>query len=141
MLTQGDTYNRPAYGVCDFPADFTNVDPNSPERRAAAAWTLTDDNRFMVFGGKTDCGNANDVWALDLDTEASIVESLRDSDATLLVIAHRLSTVRHADQIVLLDEGVIKERGTHEQLWRRAGLYREFCDHQFQAPPATGARA
>ena len=75
MLTQGDTYNRPAYGVCDFPADFTNVDPNSPERRAAAAWTLTDDNRFMVFGGKTDCGNANDVWALDLDTEVWTMRS------------------------------------------------------------------
>lgn len=68
-LNRGDTYNAPANGVCDFPADFTTVDMDGPERRSGAAVGMTDDARMLVFGGKTDCGNANDVWALNLTTD------------------------------------------------------------------------
>ena len=67
-ILEGDTYNSPANGQCDFPADFTTVDDASPERRNAGVVTRGDD-ALIIFGGKTDCGNANDVWALDLATD------------------------------------------------------------------------
>jgi ABC-type multidrug transport system fused ATPase/permease subunit len=51
----------------------------------------------------------------------------------VLVIAHRLATVRHADLIVVLAAGQIVERGTHDQLFAAGGLYRRLYDMQFQA--------
>ena len=63
--------------------------------------------------------------AVDNETEAAIQRSLETITAnrTTLVIAHRLSTVRHADQIVVMDHGRIVECGSHEDLIRRAGAY------------------
>lgn len=62
---------------------------------------------------------------LDSKTEAAILQSLRKLTAgcTTIVIAHRLSTVMHADEIVVLDEGQVHERGRHEDLLARGGLY------------------
>ena len=65
-LSQGDVFNAPASGVCDFPPDFTNVDLKSPERRGFGAFASDGQGRAWLFGGKTDCGNADDVWSLDL---------------------------------------------------------------------------
>ena len=47
---------------------------------------------------------------------------------TIIMIAHRLKTVEHADQILVLDQGRIVQSGTHRELARRPGLYREFLD-------------
>lgn len=69
-LREGDTFNKPANGQCDFPPDFTVVDTESPERRNAAASTFTDDGVMLVFGGKTDCGVINDVWGFSVKDEA-----------------------------------------------------------------------
>jgi len=54
---------------------------------------------------------------------------------TAIIIAHRLSTVRNADQIVVLEGGRILERGTHAQLLRRGGLYRKLYEMQFKTEP------
>ncbi|MNV95267.1 putative multidrug export ATP-binding/permease protein [compost metagenome] len=67
--------------------------------------------------------------ALDLESEHLIQESLEKlaKDRTTLIVAHRLSTITHADQIVLIENGEIKEQGTHEQLMRLdAGYARLF---------------
>lgn len=62
--------------------------------------------------------------ALDMETEHLIQKSLNElSDTTKIIIAHRISAVRNADEIVILDEGKIAERGTHEELLQAKGLY------------------
>ena len=70
---------------------------------------------------------------LDSENEALVQEALAGALAnrTSIVIAHRLSTVRQADQILVLESGVIKERGKHEELLERGGLYADL--HQRQA--------
>ncbi len=68
-LEEGDTYENPAYGFCDFPADFTEPDLSAPERRYAGAAALSEDALF-IFGGKTDCGQVNDLWTWDLKDQA-----------------------------------------------------------------------
>jgi subfamily B ATP-binding cassette protein MsbA len=49
---------------------------------------------------------------------------------TSVVIAHRLSTVRHADEIIVFQKGQIAERGTHEELFNQNGIYRRLIDMQ-----------
>lgn len=63
--------------------------------------------------------------ALDLESEALIQESLERlaNDRTTLVVAHRLSTITHADKIFVIDSGELKEMGTHEQLMNEQGIY------------------
>jgi NHLM bacteriocin system ABC transporter peptidase/ATP-binding protein len=61
--------------------------------------------------------------ALDTATEARVMRNIRDLGATCILIAHRLSTIRDCDEIVVLDRGRVAERGTHQELCERAGLY------------------
>ncbi len=49
-------------------------------------------------------------------------------EKTIIMIAHRLKTVRHADQIVVVDQGKITQQGTHEELMKQDGIYRRFVD-------------
>jgi subfamily B ATP-binding cassette protein MsbA len=58
-------------------------------------------------------------------------------DRTVLVIAHRLATVRHADTIVVLDQGRVVEQGSHEELFRAGRLYRRLYDLQFRDEPVA----
>ncbi|CAE20994.1 ABC transporter, possibly multidrug efflux [Prochlorococcus marinus str. MIT 9313] len=71
--------------------------------------------------------------ALDAEAEAAIQLGLRRAmqGRTVLVIAHRLATVQEADQIVVLEQGRISDRGSHDELMARTGRYRELCERQF----------
>jgi subfamily B ATP-binding cassette protein MsbA len=73
--------------------------------------------------------------ALDTESERLVHEALERlmRDRTVLVIAHRLSTVQHADRIVVLERGQIAASGTHRELLDQGGLYRRLYDLQFVA--------
>ena len=76
--------------------------------------------------------------ALDSHTEREIQDALElvSHDRTTLVIAHRLSTIVGADEIIVLDNGVIVERGTHDQLLLKSGLYASMWNRQREAQEA-----
>ena len=86
-------------------------------QRIAIARALINDPRILIFDEATS--------ALDNESEKAIQKNLASitRDRTTFVIAHRLSTVRDADQIVVLDQGVVVEKGTHRELIERKGLY------------------
>jgi len=72
--------------------------------------------------------------SLDNETEARIQAALQELSIgrTTLVIAHRLSTIKNADQIVVLTDDGIAERGSHDELMAAGGLYRELYNAQFK---------
>ena len=94
------------------------------KQRVAIARTLLKDPPILILDEATS--------ALDSRTEAAIQETLSAVTArrTSIVIAHRLSTIVDADQIVVLDQGRVAERGTHAQLLRKNGLYADMWARQ-----------
>ena len=81
--------------------------------------------------------------AVDTVTEAEILHNLRKvrKNKTTLIIASRISAVMEADEIIVLDQGRISERGTHAELLEKGGLYREIYDFQFNGEKRPGSQA
>ncbi|MFC2173943.1 ABC transporter ATP-binding protein, partial [Acidobacteriota bacterium] len=91
---------------------------------------------------------AYDPRIIIMDEATSSVDSLTESlikeaiarlltGRTAIVIAHRLSTVRNADRILVLTKGVIREQGTHQELMDMGGVYRRLYEYQFQSESVT----
>lgn len=72
---------------------------------------------------------------VDPENEKELVEAIDalTKEKTIIMIAHRLKTVRHADQIVVVDQGQIVQKGTHEELMEQDGIYRRFVDSRERA--------
>ncbi len=92
-------------------------------QRVAIARALLADPRILILDDATS--------SVDATTEAAIKSGLAEamSERTTFVIAHRLSTVSLADEVVVLDGGRIVDRGTHEELLAGCGFYREIAEH------------
>jgi len=97
------------------------------KQRVAIARKILKDPKILLFDEATS--------ALDTHTEREIQQNLREvsTGRTTLVIAHRLSTVVHADEIIVLDQGRIAERGRHERLLDAGGAYARLWAEQQKA--------
>ncbi len=68
--------------------------------------------------------------ALDAKTEYEVVKSIKDRGITCIVVAHRLSTIRDCDEIIVLDHGKVVERGTHDELYKKGGYYTQLVSNE-----------
>jgi len=95
-------------------------------QRIAIARALLRDPPLLILDEATS--------ALDTESERLVQEAIDRlmRTRTVLVVAHRLATVRHADEIVVIDRGRLVERGSHDELLARGGLYRRLYDLQFR---------
>ncbi len=101
-------------------------------QRIAIARALLRDSPILILDEATS--------ALDTESERLVQQAIERlmHHRTVLVIAHRLATVRNADEIVVLEAGRVVQRGTHEELLQTSGLYRRLYDLQFRnEEPAT----
>lgn len=96
------------------------------KQRIAIARALCIQPEILIFDDATS--------AVDMETEYAIQQALKEAmkGRTSFIIAHRISSLKHADEILVLDEGKIIERGTHEELLINAGMYKRIYDIQYQ---------
>lgn len=100
-------------------------------QRIAIARAILKNARILILDEATS--------SLDSKTERLIQEALdnlrADKSKTVIIIAHRFSTIKNADKIIVMEKGKIIEKGTHEQLLEEGGTYRKLCEMQIFATP------
>ncbi|MGB7588285.1 MAG: ABC transporter ATP-binding protein, partial [Solirubrobacterales bacterium] len=116
--------------IADLPAGYETVVgergltlSGGQRQRVAIARALLADPRILILDDATS--------SVDATTEAAIKTGLREAMAgrTTFIVAHRLSTVSLADEVVVMNDGRIVDRGTHEELLAGCGFYREIAEH------------
>ena len=98
------------------------------KQRVAIARTLLRNTPYLIFD--------DSLSAVDSETDANIRANLKKKfgKATVIIISHRINTVMHADNIIVLDGGKIVESGTNAQLLEKDGIYKKIYDLQFRLP-------
>ena len=117
--------------IMEFPENYDTVVgergvtlSGGQKQRSSIARALLKDAAILVLDDA--------LSAVDTDTEEQILTNLKKLRAgkTTIMIAHRISTVQHADHILVLEDGKMAEYGTHEELLQKQGLYRSVYDRQ-----------
>lgn len=98
------------------------------KQRVAIARGVVHNPRILIFDEATS--------ALDAQSEEKVTQALENlmkgKEHTIIVIAHRLSTVRTADYVAVIDQGIVAEYGRHDELLLKDGLYKELVKNQLQ---------
>ena len=105
------------------------------KQRLAIARAIAKDPKIYLFD--------DSFSALDYKTDAALRQALgkKASNATVLIVAQRISTILHADQILVLDDGRIAGKGTHEELLKNCGAYQEIARSQLSESELKGGAA